>query len=137
MILDVEFSVQEMLYLLFFPRFAFSKEFDAALSLVIAELRVPAAPEVRHQLTKTTFIPKICPATSGRLGHSDIIGCLFDRSTLVQPLDEGEALAHLLIICLREQAVEIVLTQVTDDLFFLTSHDVTDSEYTQTFCESL
>ena len=37
-----------MLYLLFLPRLALTEQFEEALLLFFAELRGPAAPEVRH-----------------------------------------------------------------------------------------
>jgi|GEM_PF-3125074 len=54
--------------------------------------------------------------------HLDIVYCIFECCTLVQPFDECELLAHPLAVCLCEQAAEIILTEVTDDLFLPSSY---------------
>jgi len=49
MILDVEFSLDQMLYLLFFPGLSLTEEFKKLLLLLFAELRGLTAPEVRRE----------------------------------------------------------------------------------------
>ena len=137
MVLNVEFGVDEVLYLLFLPGFTFFEQVKKSLSLLFGELRGPTAPEARRKESETTLVPEFGPATSGRLRHPNIIGRTLQRCTLVEPFDESEQLTHLLVISFREQAVEIVLTEVTDDLFLPSSHCSTNSEYTYIFCESL
>ncbi|ELY60019.1 hypothetical protein C492_10630 [Natronococcus jeotgali DSM 18795] len=44
---DVEFLVDEVLYLLFLPRLAVTKQFTEVFSLLLVELPGSAAPEVR------------------------------------------------------------------------------------------
>jgi hypothetical protein len=64
------------------------------------------------------------------LGHSDIVGYIFEWRTLVQPFDKGEPLAHLLAISFCEQAVEITFIEVADNLFLSPRHCPSNSEYT-------
>ena len=128
--LNIELGICEVLYLLFLPGFIFFEQVKKTLSLLVVELRRPTAPEARRKESETALIPEFSPATPGRLGHPDIVGCIFECCTLVEPFDEGEPLAHLLAISLCEQAVEIVLTEVTDDLFLPSSHCSTNTEYT-------
>ena len=95
------------------------------------------ASEVRSKQSQTALVPEVGPATAGRLRHSDIASCVCQRCTLGQPCDEGEPLVQPLTIRFCEQAVEIILTEVTDDLFFSSRHCHTNIEYTQIFCEPL
>jgi len=52
---NVEFLVDEVLYFLFLPRLAVTKQFQEVFLLFLIKLRGPAAPEVRHQKSKTTL----------------------------------------------------------------------------------
>lgn len=44
---------------------------------------------------------------------------LLERVAFVEVLHKGESLGNFLILCFAEEAIEIVLTQVTDDLHSL------------------
>ena len=63
--LHVELLVDEMLYLLFLPRLTVSEKFEQFLLFISAELRGRPAPEVRRQLSKTSFVPPTYPTTAG------------------------------------------------------------------------
>ncbi|EMA31951.1 hypothetical protein C445_11591 [Halobiforma lacisalsi AJ5] len=65
MVLNVEFLVEEMLYLLLFPRLALTQEFEKFFLFIFAELRGTSVPEVRRQLTESALIPALCPPASG------------------------------------------------------------------------
>jgi hypothetical protein len=112
----VEFFVDEVLYFLFLLRLPVTKEFQEVFALVLAEFREPAAPETRHQKTETTLVPPACPACSCPKGRADIVGSVFQRCSLVDPLDEAQPLSEFLISRFRKDSVEIVLIEVTGEL---------------------
>ena len=82
-----------------------------------SELRGPAAPEVRHQKSKTALVPSASPACSCRGGPADIVGSVLQGCPLVEPLNEDQPLSEFFLRRLCEESIEIVLTEVTDDLF--------------------
>jgi len=63
--LDVEFGVDEVLYLLFLPRFTVFEQVKKTHSLGLAELRGRPAPEARCKGSKTALIPELGPTTPG------------------------------------------------------------------------
>jgi hypothetical protein len=64
MVFNVEFLVEEMLNLLFFPGLSLTQQFNQFLLLGLVELRGPAAPEVRRELPQSSFIPAVNPVAS-------------------------------------------------------------------------
>jgi hypothetical protein len=62
---DVKFFVQEVLNLLFLPRFTVFKKLKKTLALIFAKLRGMSVPEVRRELPESIFVPALRPEIFG------------------------------------------------------------------------